>query len=67
MTNLLGENPANNPATWSLGYQARQFGVAGPSVLEGLANPPANMATAVTVTGDAYTTTTEPPADLPEE
>lgn len=40
-------NPAYNPETWSLGYQGRQFGVAGPSVYEALANPPEAMTTAV--------------------
>lgn len=40
-------DPAYKAATWSLGYQARQFGVAGPSIYEGLATPPAAMATAV--------------------
>jgi hypothetical protein len=52
-------DPAYNPATWSLGYQQRQFGVAadpdpsgvGPelpgSIYSALANPPANMTTAI--------------------
>lgn len=39
--------PAYNPASWALGYQSRQFGVAGPSVAEALADPPTTMATAV--------------------
>jgi hypothetical protein len=56
----IGSNPAYNPATWSLGYQNRQFGVAAdpvptgsetpleyPSVYSALANPPANMTTAI--------------------
>lgn len=53
-------NPADNPATWSLGYQARQFGVAGPSILAALANPPSDMVTAVAT--PEYTTggTAEP-------
>lgn len=38
--------PAYNPQVWALGYQARQFGVAGPSVLEALAEPSTAMATA---------------------
>jgi hypothetical protein len=42
----IGSNPAYNPATWSLGYQTCQVGTQGPSVLEALANPPANMVTA---------------------
>jgi hypothetical protein len=58
--------PAFNPVTWALGYQARQFGVAGPSVAEALADPPANMTTAIANVEDAYITgitgaqTTEP-------
>lgn len=41
-------NPDYNPAVWSPGYQACQVGVAGPSVFEAMANPPAAMAAAVT-------------------
>lgn len=54
--------PAFNPVTWALGYQSRQFGVAGPSVAEALAAPPANMTTAIANVMDAYvgTATTEP-------
>lgn len=56
----MGMNPAYNPATWALGYQTRQFGVADdpfpggsetpvayPSVYSALANPPASMTTAI--------------------
>lgn len=60
-------HPDYSPATWALGYQTRQFGVADdvlptgvtsaevfqyadapyPSVHSALANPPANMTTAI--------------------
>lgn len=60
-------HPDYNPATWALGYQQRQFGVADdprptgvspqevlqyadapyPSIYSALANPPANMTTAI--------------------
>ena len=38
-----------NPNVWALGYQQRQFGVAGPSVLNALAEPPAAMVNAALV------------------
>lgn len=47
--------PAFNPVTWALGYQSRQFGVAGPSVLEALATPPDTMTAAAENVADAYT------------
>lgn len=52
-------SPDYNPTTWSLGYQQRTFGLAadpspagtGPerpgSIYSALANPPANMTTAI--------------------
>jgi hypothetical protein len=52
-------DPAYDPATWSLGYQQRTFGLAadpsatgtGPelpgSIYSALANPPDNMTTAI--------------------
>jgi hypothetical protein len=49
-------SPALNPVTWALGYQSRQFGVAGPSVAEALADPPDSMTTAIANVADAYTT-----------
>lgn len=58
--------PAYDPDVWALGYQARQFGVAGPSVAEALAAPPDNMTAAIANVDDAYVTgvtgaqTTEP-------
>lgn len=58
--------PAFDPDTWALGYQARQFGVSGPSVAEALADPPDAMVTAIANVEDAYLTgitgaqTTEP-------
>jgi hypothetical protein len=38
-----------NPAVWAAGYQQRQFGVAGPSVLNALADPPDAMLNAALV------------------
>lgn len=37
---------AYNPSTWSLGYQMRQFGVAGPDVIPAMSNPPTSMVNA---------------------
>lgn len=39
-------DPAYNPDTFKLGYQMRQSGVAGPSALEAMSNPPTAMVTA---------------------
>lgn len=62
MSQLQEYDPVYDPDTWKLGYQGRQFGVAGNSVAlaasvqSGLANPPAGMVVAATVISD------EPPA-----
>lgn len=41
-------DPAYAALTWHLGYQDRQFGVAGPSVLSALDSPPQAMIDAQT-------------------
>lgn len=36
-----------NPEVWEVGYQRRQFGTGGPSIVNALANPPTTMVAAV--------------------
>lgn len=58
MTSPQELNPDYDPATWTAGYQARQFGVAGNDGVEemsaygGLATPPEAMADAIIVESD---------------
>lgn len=56
-------DPRYDPDTWSLGYQMRQSGVAGPSVLAALATPPADM---VTAAEDGYLALPEEEDPVPE-